>query len=102
VHVALRTEWEEAIRSGTYRRSTRGLSLDEVGFVHCARPEQVEGVLARFYRSETRPLVLLGIDPRRLEAPVVDEPDPDTGEVFPHVYGPIPVSAVVEIVPITP
>jgi uncharacterized protein (DUF952 family) len=97
VHIALRREWEEASASGSYRRSTRGRSLDEVGFIHCARPSQVPGVLARFYRDEPEPLVLLTLEPARLGAEIVEEVDPATGEAFPHLYGPIPVEAVVDV-----
>jgi uncharacterized protein (DUF952 family) len=99
-HIALLREWQEAIATGWYRRSTRGLGLDEVGFVHCARSPQVPGVLARFYADETEPLVLLTVDRDRLGSPVLDEADPATGELFPHVYGPIPVTAVRSVEPV--
>ena len=39
---------------------------------------------------------MLTIDEAALDAPVVDEDLYDTGETFPHVYGPIPVAAVVD------
>ena len=43
-------------------------------------------------------IVLLEIDPARLGSPVVPEPVPG-GELFPHVYGPIPIDAVVSATP---
>lgn len=100
-HVALGDEWEAAREHGVYSISTRGRSLEEVGFIHCARAEQVEGVIERFY-SDADDLVLLAIDVDRLDAEVVDEPAPGGTELFPHVYGPIPVAAVVDATAIDP
>ena len=86
-HVAEGPEWAEAVRSGSYERSTRGLSLAEEGFVHCSYPDQVAGVAAAFY-ADADDLVLLRIDPARVPAEIRVEGG------FPHVYGPIPVAAV--------
>jgi uncharacterized protein (DUF952 family) len=59
-------------------------------------------VAQRFY-ADVSELVLLTIDPDRLTAPVVDEPPADgIDELFPHVYGPIPVDAVVRAEPWRP
>ena len=86
-HLAEGPEWAEAVRVGSYRRSTRGLSLAEVGFVHCSYPDQLAGVAAAFY-ADAGDLVLLRIDPARVPAETRVE------DGFPHVYGPIPVAAV--------
>jgi uncharacterized protein (DUF952 family) len=99
-HIARRREWEEAEAHGEYRWSTRGLTLDEVGFVHCSTPEQVAGVAARFYADEPEPLVLLTIEVERLGVDLVYEAGVGTDEHFPHVYGPISVDAVVLVDPI--
>lgn len=102
-HLALPDEWSEALATGAYDRSTRGRSLAEEGFIHCARPEQVAGVRRRFYADVTGPLVLLTIDPERVVAPVLDEVgDPATGELFPHIHGPLPVSAVIDTTVLQP
>jgi uncharacterized protein (DUF952 family) len=97
-HIALPADWEQARATGSYTTSTRGVSLEEEGFIHCSRRHQVEAVANRFYSGE-RQLVLLTIDERAVGAPVVDEDLYDIGETFPHVYGPIPVSAVVDARP---
>jgi uncharacterized protein (DUF952 family) len=44
--------------------------------------------------------VLLHIDPARLQAPVRYENLEGGRELFPHVYGPVPVSAVVDVTPL--
>ena len=65
-HLADAEAWAEALRTGTYRGSTLGRTLEEEGFVHCSAPEQVAGVLGRYYADHDRDLVLLTIDPDRL------------------------------------
>ena len=95
-HLALEAEWQEARRQGVYARSTRGLGLAEVGFLHASFSHQVEATWRRFY-SDGPELRLLVIDPARLEAaglPLRVEPAPGSGELFPHLYGPLPVEAV--------
>jgi uncharacterized protein (DUF952 family) len=99
-HVALRSDWEAAQRVGAYAVSTRGRSLAEEGFVHASRADQWEQVRAAFYADVVEPLVLLEIDPARLTSPVVEEAVPGSTETFPHVYGPIDLAAVVDVVPL--
>lgn len=106
LHLAERAAWEAARRSGAYRPA----SLDVEGFVHCSTPAQATGVANAFYRGRTD-LVLLVVDADRLgpslrwEAPA--HPSAPAGEVpagdrFPHVYGPIPVAAVLRTVDLVP
>ncbi|MCU0260078.1 MAG: DUF952 domain-containing protein [Ilumatobacteraceae bacterium] len=98
-HVALPRDWADAQARGEYRWSTRGVTLEQEGFIHCSLPHQVAGVIERFYDGVDE-LVLLEIDTSRLAAPVVLEPPaPGVAEHFPHVYGPIPVTAVVATTP---
>lgn len=95
-HLADATEWEQALAAGVYRRSTLGASIDEVGFMHASTAAQWPVTRARFYARHDAPLVLLTIDPDLLDVPVVYEVgDEATGERFPHLYAPLPVSAVV-------
>jgi uncharacterized protein (DUF952 family) len=107
LHLAAPEEWADAERSGWFDRSTRGLSLAEVGFIHCSNTDQVGEVLARYY-ADVGPLLLLVVDVDACEAagsPVRWNPVDTGGPVpdrYPHVYGPIPVSAVVGTLPVTP
>lgn len=104
-HLARTEDWEVALVDGRYAISTLGLTLEQVGFIHCSSAHQLPGVVGRFYAHETAPLTLLGIDRDRLRTAGVevrDEPgDPDhpDGERFPHVYGAVPVTAVTRIIP---
>jgi glutathione S-transferase len=99
-HIALPADWESARRSGTYATSTRGVTLAHEGFVHCSRRHQVEATANRFY-GDLAEVVLLTIDEAGLDVQVVDEDLYDAGDSFPHVYGPIPVTAVVDARPWT-
>jgi glutathione S-transferase len=90
-HLALASAWDES--ADEYRGSTIDQSLAEVGFVHGSTAGQVKRIADLFYRDRDD-VVLLRIDPRRLNVPVRFEAD-ETGERFPHIYGPVPKDAVV-------
>jgi uncharacterized protein (DUF952 family) len=95
LHVAEVAHWELARRTGEYRWSTLGRTLEEEGFIHCSTPAQLPGVLQRYYAAYPDDLVILTVDPTRLAAPLQwDVVDSGTGEAFPHVYGPISPDAV--------
>ncbi len=93
-HIALPQDWAAAFTLGEYAVSTRGLSLDDVGFIHCSTAEQIEATANRFYGDLTE-LVVLTIDPAAVPSDVLWEPPaPGVDELFPHIYGPLPISAV--------
>lgn len=68
-------------------------SLEAEGFIHCSTAEQLSGTARRFY-TDRNDLVLLTIDPEPVAGSLVYEDLYDLGERFPHVYGPIPATAV--------
>lgn len=93
-HIALPADWTAAFASGEYTVSTRAMSLDEVGFIHCSTAEQIEATANRFYGDLTE-LIVLTIDPVAVPADILWEPPaPGIDELFPHIYGPLPISAV--------
>lgn len=98
-HLALAADWVAARPTGEYRISTRGETLEQVGFIHCSRAGQTAGVAERFFGG-AGPLVRLYIDRARVHAAVVD--DPVAGERFPHVYGPLNLDAVIATSPTDP
>ncbi|MFI9647338.1 DUF952 domain-containing protein [Streptomyces sp. NPDC052040] len=101
LHLTERSLWDAARATGVYEMSTRGVTLREEGFIHCSLRHQVPRVARWVYGACEGPdeLVLLVIDPERLTAPVRYEAVKPGGEEFPHIYGPIPVSAVVAVEP---
>ena len=99
VHLAMPGDWETAQSAGEWTMSTRRITLAEEGFIHCSFDHQVIGVANRFY-ADVDELVVLRIDPTGVAADVVLEPPfPGSIERFPHVYGPIPLAAVVSATP---
>lgn len=95
LHFCGRDAWSAAQADGEYRGDT----LDTEGFIHCSTAAQVHVPANAIARGRTD-LVLLEIDPDRLNVALRWEPgDPgDPGSMrFPHVYGPIPVGAVVAV-----
>ncbi|MCU0335554.1 MAG: DUF952 domain-containing protein [Chitinophagaceae bacterium] len=70
--------------------------METEGFIHCSDAHQVAGVLQRFYAGQTG-LLKLQIDPARLESELKYEGASDVNEKFPHVFGPIPVAAVIGV-----
>lgn len=93
-HLALPTDWVEAFTTGEYTTSTRGMSLAEVGFIHCSTSAQLVDTANRFYGDLTQ-LVVLTIDPILVPSPIVLEPPaPGLDTLFPHIYGPLPIAAV--------
>ncbi len=95
VHICTRSDWEKADAVGEYRAD----SLETEGFIHCSRLEQVLGVVNRFY-ADVPDLVLLWIDPSRLDSEIRWEPA--DGDVFPHLYGQLEVEAVVSVKDLIP
>ncbi|MFB9891506.1 DUF952 domain-containing protein [Planobispora takensis] len=100
LHLALSADWDRARAAGEYRISTLGRTLEQEGFIHaCADHVQLAGVVRRYYRDVTEPLTLLTVDPEGLDVRL--EVPPGAAEAFPHIYGPIPVSAVLSATPFT-
>ena len=89
-HIIDKHAWDPA-SAGEYRAD----SLATEGFIHCSNRDQVARVANLFYADRTELLVLC-IDADRLTSSVRDE-DPGTGELFPHVYGPISRDAIVAV-----
>jgi 2-haloacid dehalogenase len=94
-HWSLREQWDAAVAAGAYPWSSRHRSYDAEGFVHCSFPGQIQSTRERHYGDlADGDLVLLELDPARLELPIVVEPG-GTGEGFPHLFCPLPPAGAV-------
>jgi uncharacterized protein (DUF952 family) len=100
-HITTQMAWDEAKSFEEYRSA----SLLTEGFIHCSTLSQVIPVADQYYKGESG-LVLLMIEPTLLssdlkwEAPSDGTPPPGVpeGDQFPHVYGPINLDAVVNVI----
>jgi uncharacterized protein (DUF952 family) len=94
-HLSLVDDWTAAQRTGEIFDSTRDVSLADEGYIHCSFAAQVAVTASRFY-GDLDAVVLLRIDPDLVTSPIVVEDLVGSGVEFPHVYGPIPVAAVID------
>lgn len=93
-HLAMPQDWRAAqARGGFYEMSTRGLTLEAAGFIHLSYRHQVPVVAERFY-ADVPDLLVLTIDPALLVDEVRQENLEGGTELFPHLYGPLPLHAV--------
>ena len=93
-HITEEKTWQKALLEGVYVPT----AFDHDGFIHCSTRQQVLKVANSFYK-DTDPLILLKIDPDKLDVPLVYENLNGKEELFPHVYGKLPIRAVLQALP---
>ena len=99
-HITSRQAWNNAREHGEYRAE----SLETEGFIHCSTESQVVPVAQKYYAGQND-LYLLVIEPALLssdlkwEPPSEGAPPPGVpeGDLFPHIYGPLNLDAVVQV-----
>ena len=99
LHLTTKQAWEDALKVGTYSLSTKGKTLEEVGFIHGSFADQVEEVAGFVFAGSIEELVVLHLDIDKLEAhgiPVMVE-EASNGKSYPHIYGAIPCELVDEV-----
>lgn len=89
-HMCRRTEWNAAREGGTYAGSSQDRND---GFIHFSTATQVRESAA-LHRAGQEGLVLLEVDAGVLGKHLKWEPSRG-GQLFPHLYAPLPVVAVV-------
>jgi uncharacterized protein (DUF952 family) len=90
-HITTIEAWENAKSIGVFEAP----SLKLEGFIHTCTKEQTQAMLDRFYKNETN-LILLHINEDMLVAPLKYELSPSLNQMFPHIFGPINIDAVVQ------
>lgn len=93
LHLAALSDWEQ--RAGDHYEPA---GLEHDGFVHLCSRDQLAGVAERYYQGRDD-LVLVTVRTDRLNSPLVWEDTTGSGERFPHLYGPLPLAAVVAVAP---
>ena len=96
-HVARRVEWQAAAGSAVYAPA----AFASDGFIHLCEAGSIEGVGSRYFRGQEG-LVLLQVDPLRVQAPIRYEDLLGGGLAYPHIYGPLNVDAVDAVIPFPP
>ena len=89
-HLTTRAAWQRAVAVGDYVTP----SLEDEGFIHLSTEVQWPDVRERLFAT-TADLVLLVIDPKRLRNEIRFELA--DGDHYPHLYGPLDISAVIEV-----
>ncbi len=95
-HLIDQASWDSA----RFTQEHRADSLAAEGFIHCSEdPEQLLRVANRLYAGR-KDMLALAVDPELLSAPLKREPS-RSGEIYPHIYGPLNTDAVVKVHPLT-
>ena len=88
--IAEAADWAAARQDGSFASP----DLAAEGFVHFSERHQVQGVADRYYAGKTG-LVLLAVDDAKLGGTPLKRENTSGGtELFPHVYGRVPIDAV--------
>ena len=95
-HLTDPDRWAQSLAAGEHTGSSRGIELADEGFIHCSSASQWPATVERFY-ADVDALILLHIDETLLDVPLVIEQVGGAQEPFPHVYGAIPLSAVIKV-----
>lgn len=91
-HMCRADEWRAAQAAGCYPGSSQDVAD---GFIHFSTATQVVESAAR-HRAGQAGLLLLAVDSAALGATLKWEPSRG-GQLFPHLYGPLPLRAVVAV-----
>jgi len=91
--IATAAQWTAAQATGVFE----GAPVDRAdGYIHFSTEAQLAETLAKHFAGQ-RDLVILAVESEALGAALRWEPSRG-GQLFPHLYGTLPVIAVVEVV----
>ena len=101
LHLLSRDSWVEAQAHGQLIAPSVAIE----GFAHCSTEHQMVDVANKYYRG-TSNMVLLNVDPTKLTSELKFEPPAHIDgspalpheSLFPHIYGPINLDAVIEVI----
>lgn len=103
-HITTQKDWKKACKEGEYNAPS--LKMD--GFIHCSTIKQTVDTANIFFKGQ-QGLVLLCIDENKLKPECKYEYPSDgdshysgVGNLFPHIYGSINISAVIKVVDFSP
>ncbi len=82
-------DWADAKLNGEF--ASADLALE--GFIHCSEHHQILRTATKYYAGKTQ-LLLLEIDETKIAHILKREDSVGRGELFPHVFGTIPLGAI--------
>lgn len=92
--VVTATQWREAVERGVFD----GAPVDvRDGYIHFSTAEQLEETLARHFAGQTD-LLVVSFDADALGPALKWEPSRG-GQLFPHLYGPLPTHLALSVTP---
>ena len=96
LHLTTKQAWEDALKVGIYSLSTKGKTLEEIGFIHGSFVDQVEEVAGFVFAGSTEELVVLHLATDRLASHGIEVrvEEASNGKSYPHIYGAIPCELV--------
>ena len=94
-HITSEPEWLAAKKTGSYLPQ----AYAQDGFIHCSKKEQVVKSANKHFAGHNG-LVVLKIDVDHVPSRVIEENLDGGAELFPHIYGPLPVTAVIGTAPL--
>lgn len=97
LHITTKTDWEKAKQVGVYTAP----SLEKAGFIHCSLAQQIPPVANHNFKGQEG-LIILEIDEGKVKYNVKYEDLWSEGQLYPHIYGPLNIDAVIRIVPFPP
>lgn len=71
------------------------ISLKQEGFIHFSFPNQIDGVIKRYYQNVDS-LIILKVDVSKIQSKLKIEEAPENGS-FPHLFGKLNLDAVVGV-----
>lgn len=86
-------QWYDARQAGEYIPS--GFAREQ--FIHCSYSHQLLTVANRFYRGHSG-LVILVIEPSKINSSLIEENLEGGTELYPHLYGVLSIDAVVKAI----
>jgi len=90
-HMVFKNDWVAQEDHDFYKNE----SLEKEGFIHCSMKDQVLPTYRRHFGKE-RDMVMLSIDPLLVNCEIKYEKSMTSGQLFPHIYGPIEKKAVTD------
>ena len=94
--VCSKAVWEEIRQLTLWNGSSHDL---RDGFIHFSTASQLDGTVRKHYAGQTD-LMLLAIDAETLGVALKWEPSRG-GDLFPHLYGPLPISTIESVQDLT-